>query len=282
MGFNVVFSRFPGGKRKAFTMSYDDGMKSDVRFIEIMRKSGLKCTFNLNSGAYPTPQLEESERRISKAKATELYRGDDIEVACHGVYHDNPTRLPDDKLTYEFLTDRLELEKQFSKIVKGCAYAFGVFDGRVVDTLKKCGIKYARTTMSTRGFGLPSNWLTLNPTCHHNDPSLMQLADRFINMNVTRDSQMFYLWGHTYEFDDNNNWEVFEKFAPHIGGHEDIWYATNMEICEYMEAFKRLEFTLDESMVYNPNAVPIWFTAGEDGSDYVINPGETLQIEWNR
>ena len=44
--------RFPQGKKKALTLSYDDGVEQDVKLIEIMRKNGLKGTFNLNSGLY--------------------------------------------------------------------------------------------------------------------------------------------------------------------------------------------------------------------------------------
>ena len=44
-----VFMRFPGGKLKALTFSYDDGVEQDVRLIEIFKKYGLRGTFNLNS-----------------------------------------------------------------------------------------------------------------------------------------------------------------------------------------------------------------------------------------
>ena len=43
------FLRFPGGKFKAVTLSYDDGNISDVKFIETINKYGLKATFNLCS-----------------------------------------------------------------------------------------------------------------------------------------------------------------------------------------------------------------------------------------
>ena len=36
-----ITMRFPGGLYKAFTMSYDDGVKQDVRLVEIMKKHGL-------------------------------------------------------------------------------------------------------------------------------------------------------------------------------------------------------------------------------------------------
>ena len=41
---------FPGGKSKAFTLSYDDGVVQDRRLAELFRKYGLKCSFNLGSG----------------------------------------------------------------------------------------------------------------------------------------------------------------------------------------------------------------------------------------
>lgn len=47
-----IFMRFPGGKKKALTLSYDDGVEQDIRLIDIMKKNGLKGTFNLNSGCY--------------------------------------------------------------------------------------------------------------------------------------------------------------------------------------------------------------------------------------
>ena len=38
-----------GGKMKALTFSYDDGVTQDIRLIELFNKYGLKATFNLNS-----------------------------------------------------------------------------------------------------------------------------------------------------------------------------------------------------------------------------------------
>ncbi len=37
-----LIMRFPKGKIKAFTMSYDDSVIQDIRLIEIMNKSRLK------------------------------------------------------------------------------------------------------------------------------------------------------------------------------------------------------------------------------------------------
>lgn len=40
---------------------------------------------------------------------------------------------------------------------------------------------------------------------------------------------LMYVWGHSYEFDNDNNWELMERFCAMAGGRGDIWYATNLE-----------------------------------------------------
>jgi peptidoglycan/xylan/chitin deacetylase (PgdA/CDA1 family) len=40
------------GKRKAFTLSYDDGITQDIKLIELLNQYGVKATFNLNAGLF--------------------------------------------------------------------------------------------------------------------------------------------------------------------------------------------------------------------------------------
>ena len=42
--------KFKNGFTKAITFSFDDGNIDDIRLIELLKKYGLKATFNLNSG----------------------------------------------------------------------------------------------------------------------------------------------------------------------------------------------------------------------------------------
>ena len=43
------FLRFPGGKGKAVTFSYDDGVRQDLKFSDVLEKYKIKATFNLNA-----------------------------------------------------------------------------------------------------------------------------------------------------------------------------------------------------------------------------------------
>ena len=46
------FLRFPGGKTKSVTYSYDDGCRQDIKVAEILRRYGIRGTFNINSGLF--------------------------------------------------------------------------------------------------------------------------------------------------------------------------------------------------------------------------------------
>ena len=273
-----IFMRFPGGKPKAFTLSYDDGVVEDVKFIGICDKYGLKATFNLNSALYAPDENTLSfgtHRRLTKAAASELYAKNGHEVATHGFTHPWLEKLSSVNVVYEILKDREALEDQFGTIVKGHAYPYGTYSDTVVECLKNCGIVYARTVKATYGFEIPSDWLRLNPTCHHDDARSIELAKNFVSLK-TEAPKLFYMWGHTYEFTDKNNWEHFEEIATIIAGKDDIWYANNICIYNYVEAYRSLVFSADMTKVYNPSALDIWFVC--NSKEYIIKSGESLLI----
>lgn len=273
-----MYMKLKDGKSKVLTFSYDDGVVQDIRLIEILNKHGLKATFNINSGLYPPEEAvrEKFRGRLKRSEAVALYKDSGHEVAVHGVRHAFLSKLSPTEMIREVLPDRESLEADYERVVRGMAYAYGDYNGKVTEILADCGIAYSRTVSSTLGFGFPPNWLTLHPTCHHNSEKLMELADRFVNNAPHYPSQcwMFYVWGHSYEFDDRDNWEVIERFAEYVGGKEDIWYATNIEIYDYVRAYESLLPSADGTRVYNPTATDVWVLLR--GKTYCVHAGETL------
>lgn len=276
----MYFIRFPGGLRKALTLSYDDGVEQDRQLISILRRHGLKATFNLNSGCFPPEGVTYApgtiHRRMPLSWCQETYAGNDIEVAAHCLTHASLTELTASQIAWEVLKDRENLERDFGGIIRGLAYPFGTYSDAVVDTLKSTGTAYARTVVSTHNFSIPSDWLRLHPTCHHDDPQLMALADRFLNAHVAFGSQLFYLWGHAYEFEANDNWQVMEDFAQKMGGHEDIWYATNIEIVDYLHAAHQLRASADGKTLHNPTVTDVWLSS--EKGDVCVRAGETITL----
>ncbi len=274
-----MIMRLKDGKTKVLTLSYDDGVVQDRRLIDIMNKHGLKGTFNINSGAYLSEDAVRpcSTDRMKLSEAKELYTDSGHEIAIHGYTHPFLHAIDSAEIIYEITEDRKNIEKDYGTIARGMAYPYGTYNDTVVDVLDKCHIAYARTVKATYGFALPENWLTLHPTCHHNYDGLEELIKKFVE-TPTRwpHVEMFYLWGHSYEFDRNDNWDVIERFAEYAGGHRHIWYATNIEIYDYVKAYERLETSFDKKIIHNPSAIDVWFDI--KGDVYCIRAGETLKV----
>ena len=224
-----IFLRFPKGRAKVLTLSYDDGVEQDIKLIETMNKYGIKGTFNLNSGLYATEgtvySKGEIHRRLTEKQITQTFINSGHEVAVHSLTHPFLEQLPVHMVVNEIIKDRENLETQFGTIVRGMAYPFGTMSAAVIEALKVCGIVYSRTVISTNDFRLPKDWMQLTATCHHNSPELQNLAKKFVKDKVTNTPYLFYLWGHSYEFEVNDNWSIIDDFLSYVGNRDDIWYA---------------------------------------------------------
>ena len=270
---------FPEGKRKAFTTSYDDGVHQDRTLIRVMQENGIVGTFNLNSGRFGIRENFTRDGRTidaSKIENTEiaaLYEKQ--EVASHALDHMNFEHAPSNVIAYQVVEDRKNLEKITGKLVRGFAYPYGYYDKKVEQVLADCGICYARTVCSTHAFDLPEDFLAWHPTCHHDDCALFSLLKQFCEEESPYGQpQVFYLWGHAYEFDEKDNWDRIKEALSYVGNHkEKLWMATNGMIYDYVTSFHALVYSCDGTMVHNPTAQKIWVEL--DGKQYVLKPGDT-------
>ncbi len=285
MQYRYKYLRFPEGKAKAVTLSYDDGCPEDLRFSDVITKAGFKCTFNLNCNA-----LRKNNFSDEIVRDYFLNRGH--EVAVHGAFHRaNGTLRPIEGIR-EVLDCRLELEKRFDRIIRGMAYPdSGIvrfFNGASYDDIKsylsQLDIAYCRTLGGdNKSFMLPTDWHAWMPTVHHANPEVMDYVEAFVKLDLTekayisgRGPRLFYMWGHSYEFERNNNWNLLDDICSRLGGREDIWYASNIEIYEYVNAYNSLIYSADGNVVYNPTLFDIWFDI--DGTLYKVLSGQTLKL----
>lgn len=250
---NNIYTCFPGGKHKVLTMSYDDGKLEDRRLVDIWNRYEMKGTFHLNSGL-------EDENRIPSPEWSTLYLGH--EVSCHTVLHPTIARSPIEQVALQVLEDRKNLERMVGYPVRGMSYPNGSYSEKIVNLLPMLGIEYSRVVGSTGDFGMPEDFMRWKATCHHNH-NMLEHGRRFVELGKKQYLYMMYVWGHSYEFTTDNNWEVMEKFCQMVSGKTDIWYATNIEIVDYMKAAERLQYTVQADRVYNPNACSIWIQVGD-------------------
>ena len=262
----IQYHVYPGGKKRIVTFSYDDGRGDDARLIEMFDRYGVKGTFHLNGINYQG--ANQAELQIIR----EQYAGH--EVACHTLQHGWPERMPPVSVVNEVLRDRITLEQIVGYPVQGMSYPSGSYNEPVKEALRACGIVYSRTTRDTMNFHLPKDFLEWHPTCHHRNG--LEMAERFMG---TLDSPwvgpLLYIWGHSHEFTSQAAWDDMENIVKCVAGNDKIWYATNMEIYDYMMAQRSLKISADEHVFYNPSSIPVYVE--RDKRDIIrIGPGERL------
>lgn len=150
-----------------------------------------------------------------------------------------------------------------SYTVRGLAYPNGSYSEEIEELLAGLGIRYGRIVGNTDDFQLPDNFMEWKSTCHHNH-NLIENGKRFLELKKKQYLYCMYVWGHSYEFDDKNNWELIEDFCKMMSGQDDIWYATNIEIVDYFDVAKNAQYAADGSFVYTPSFASLWISVDDE------------------
>lgn len=226
-------------KMKAITFSYDDGVTQDIRLIELFNKYGMKATFNLNSEllGMPNELIREgktvSHNKVRAEDVKHIYAGH--EVAAHTLTHPFLPGIENEgEIIRQVEEDRLNLSELSGYEVIGFAYPGGGinFNRRVSDIIRGgTGIKYCRTTVSSHSFDKQSDLYEFSPSVYHHAEwdKLFELGERFLSLKAETPS-VFYVWGHSYEFDIHDTWDRFEEFLKMMSKRDDIFYGTNREV----------------------------------------------------
>ena len=227
---------FPGGKKKAFNITYDDGVLQDERFVELLNRYGIKGTFNLNS------QLMQEEfawihpngmqvRRLSPDRARHLYDGH--EIASHTLTHPYMHGLSDEELYRQLKCDKENLENLFDREVKGFAVPFDYYDDRIADCAKACGFAYARKSECTGDFSLCTDVFHWKAGIYHINRDLPDFAAAFLN--TQEELAVCQIVGHSYDLDAENLWGTMELICAAVSKCDDIWFCTNAELAAFVE-----------------------------------------------
>lgn len=242
--------------KKYFTVSFDDGLEQDKKTLDVMRKYGIKGTFNLNSGLlgqkgdikymgkYGLSNVDKGQRkrgfwkfadsdRIPADEIRQVYEG--MELCTHSVHHVDLSKLSEKDASSELLQDREALQRFTDLPVVGHAFPFGKTSDAVEQALKTNGFLYARGIKSEKGkrkFAFPEKPLNFNPTCWHIESDMEKLLDLFLAAEPENGDMLFYLWGHGYEFDFaslKGLRNTYERMFDKLACHDEIIKCTNAE-----------------------------------------------------
>lgn len=261
----IELGLFKGGVRRALTMSFDDGKAFDVPLAEIFDRYGIKGTFHINSGNL------DKETYLTREQVKKI--GKNHEISVHSKTHPFLDKIPLPFALQEVLEDKAALEELVDYPVRGMSYPYGTYHEELIQLLKGAGMEYSRTINNTRSFYIPQDFMKWHPTCHQS-ADLTELWTKFMKFN--KHPRLFYIWGHSYEFDRDKSWERIEEFCKLASHQEEVWYATNIELKDYITAMRGLVFSSDKKKILNPSSQQVWLKA--DGEIICILPGECKQL----
>ena len=209
-----------------FLLSFDDGTIWDRRFVELLNRYGVKCTFNLNSGLEDFVWQYEDRfpiRRQCLAETVAQYRGH--EVASHSLYHHWLNTLTPPQLSREIGEDCKALKALFGLEEIGFGVPFTACGEREIKIIRKF-VRYIRLSAFSDSFALPEDPYHIPIHGLYNDPDIREKIARFAE-NKLEDS-LFIMAGHSYEFEMLDHWGYIEDLLKYIKSF-DFEIVTTME-----------------------------------------------------
>lgn len=276
---------FPEGKTKALILSYDDGTIHDRKLVNLMNKYQLIGTFHLNSNKLGTDIYFDY---LDKAEIKDLFKGH--EVSVHTANHPNLPEISKIEVVYEIVEDRRELERLMGYTIRGMAYPFGNTNDAVVETIKGLGIEYARTVGDTYNFEIPKDFLRWHPSIHQfakaywekNQPEKdKKELDAFYKVITdffaSNELAVLDIWGHSWEMGlDQNKWDETEKFFKLVANNPTIHYTKQIDLVDYINAFRNLKFSVEKNRVTNTSSFDIYIKINE--KKFNVLAGETMML----
>jgi peptidoglycan-N-acetylglucosamine deacetylase len=232
-------------KKTLVTTSWDDGHMFDLRIAELLKKYDLAGTF------YVSPKCREFKYR-SRLNDQEIRQlASKFEVGAHTMTHPRLTSISLSEAKKEIQNSKYFLERVTGKKIVSFCYPGGEFNKKHKMAAKEIGFFYARTVNRLTLF--PAKDYLAAPTTihcykHYRDlPRILILA----NFNPVKFWKLFsdwgelaksmfdkslkfggtyHLWGHSWEIDNNNDWDRLERVFQYISRRHNALYITNKEL----------------------------------------------------
>lgn len=211
---------------------WDDGVATDMRLIEILRKHNAKATFNLCPGnmdeetqmPYWVSPTDFCDWNFHGFRGGKVGRKDllrvygDFKVASHCWQHETVGRVSDEVFLKAAADAKKFLEDTFQRECPGFAYPCGVHTPKTEQMLKDAGFRYGRTTENTENVTACADPIALNSSCHFMAWDFWQRYD-----NAKKNGGAFYFWGHSYEMMEYDTlWDRFDAMIRKISSDPDV------------------------------------------------------------
>ena len=215
--------------------SWDDGYPADMKIAELLDRHGLTGTFFV--------PIKNSEN-LPVLNTTDLRQLDSrFEIGSHTYNHTRLNNIENNRVDEEIRAGKITLEDILGHSVEGFCYPGGYITPHAERTLRKHGVRYARTIENFRfdcgtdSYHVPTT-IQIFPHKKHiyiknllkrgnfnkrwdcfryaiSCDSLWELLDLIAEDCSKRDG-VLHLWGHSWEIEQLNLWEELDSFLSRI------------------------------------------------------------------
>lgn len=198
---------------KYFLLTFDDGTVHDRRFVELLNKYRIPCTFNVNSGLEDFVWEFEGNKVVRQKlpETVEQYRGH--EVASHSLTHPKLDTLYPPRLRREVEEDCAALQAIFGLKEIGFGVPFTVCGEREIKIIRKF-VRYIRLSEYASSFALPTDPYHIPIHALYNDPDVREKIAAFAENDLS--DSLFVLAGHSYELEFLHHWDYMEELLQYI------------------------------------------------------------------
>lgn len=234
------------------TTSWDDGHPLDLKVANLLSKHRLSGTFYM-------PLVNKENSLMSKEEMKSISKK--FEVGGHTINHVSLPEIPEENLELEISQGKEKMEEICGQIIS-FAYPKGQYNQNVIQVVKKSGFRGARTAkMLHYRF---TNSFEYHPTIHAVNRSVLSKGKQTLT-SVDKDLSLYlitsgiilkdweiiakksldfilehggiwHMWGHSWEINNNNDWEKLEKvlhYANETGKQFGAEFLTNGEVFEH-------------------------------------------------
>jgi hypothetical protein len=232
-----------------FTMSWDDGSKSDLRLAELLSKYNIKSTFYIpQRNIEGIPVINDSEIRLL---------ANNFEIGGHSIDHVRLINLTAQEQQFQILESKKWLETILGNEIYGFCYPGGKYDSISIDAVKSAGYYYGRTTENFQTF-IKERFImptTIQFFDHKqyvlyfnilkskdrrskianffsaiSQSTLLQRLESILLNAIESKQEYLHVWGHSWELDKFNMWGDLEEFLKLVNENTNsITCKTNYE-----------------------------------------------------
>ena len=272
---SMIKRLYPYGKKKAFNITYDDGVCQDIRFVELLNRYNIKGTFNLNSELmYQQFEWVHENgmvvKRLPADAVKNLYHNH--EAASHTLTHPYMHDMSESEIMHQMQQDKENLEQLLDKKICGFAVPFDFYSNVIADCAQKCGFEYARCSEERFSYTPPENYYWWAAGVFHMNPQFEQFVNNFFESE--EELALCQIVGHSYDLDAENMWETMENILKRISEDSDVISMTNIDIVRYLKSMRSAVIT--ENFVENNTDTELWFEI--NSSIVAVKPHTVLNI----